>query len=402
MAEALTTRHPLQPFSPRYVDGRDTRWFTYAAEWHRDDATAPATGVLPAWERDEPVGLSELARWLRRPVEAFWQQRLQANLHLEDPNTADVEPFGSASGLDGWRLRQELLDLQRRLLDDGAPAREVLEAASRRVAVMRARGDLPAARLGELAAAELLDGLETMVHGYADWLAQWPYAVPGDFPVVWPTSSAAPWLADRLGGLRSAQPWQSPASTPAGGLVRVVLLPGRVHGKPQASGAEIARLVPAWIEHLGAQCLEVGPVHTAIVAADARLWWPAMPQADADRHWRALRDAWEYGMCQPLPLPLRTAVAWLAWRARSDETPDLARGWPPAAQRPLALAYEGGEHGSGDVTHDPHLQRVWPDFAHWSAAVDPAAFDAWAQSLLLPLLQARRAGHAAMTAEERA
>jgi len=399
VAQALTTHHPLQPFSPRYVEGREARWFTYAAEWHRDEAPPPALAVLPPLERDEPLGLAEVARWLRRPVEAFWHQRLQANLHLEDPNTVDVEPFGSASGLDGWRLRQELLDLQRRLLDEGAPAASVLEAAAGRVAVMRARGDLPAARLGEMAAAELLDGLETMVHGYADWLARWPHAVPGDFPLVWPAASPKPWLADRLGGLRSAQPWQSGAAAPSQELVRLILLPGRVHGKPQASGAEIARLVPAWIDHLGAQCLDVAPVHTAIVAADARLWWPAMPRAEVDAHWQALREAWEYGMCQPLPLPLRTAVTWLAWRNRLDEAPGLGQGWPPEVLRQLALAYDGGEHGSGDLTHDPHLQRVWPDFARWSKAVDPAAFDAWAQRLLLPLLEARRSGHAAMKEE---
>lgn len=71
---ALTTEHPLQPFSRRYFEGRGDL-FSYAGEWrllHRAEAgeeqvDVPLEELLP----DAPLDASLLQRFLRNPVEQF-------------------------------------------------------------------------------------------------------------------------------------------------------------------------------------------------------------------------------------------------------------------------------------------------------------------------------------------
>src|SRR5690606_5142505 len=89
---ALTTEHPLQPFSRRYFEGcRDL--FSYAGEWrllHRaeageEQADVPLEELLP----DAPLDASLLQRFLRNPVEQFFAWRLKAFLREEEVSIED-------------------------------------------------------------------------------------------------------------------------------------------------------------------------------------------------------------------------------------------------------------------------------------------------------------------------
>ena len=131
---ALTHEHRLQPFSPDYFPGDPTAspWFTYSREWRTtatepsdlaSDSPAPgdarchpqgtkhpldespsatvATDRLPALVREEPLGIRDLADFLKAPVKTFFRQRLGVYFECEDRPGEDQEPFaldGSGAG----------------------------------------------------------------------------------------------------------------------------------------------------------------------------------------------------------------------------------------------------------------------------------------------------------------
>src|SRR5690606_5864572 len=98
LSAALSLHHPLQPFSPRYFSthapqGPDAL-FTYAAEWRQvrrlaTDADMPPP--LAALRRDAAVRLEVLRQFLRHPVRAFYQQRLQVAFEAPAPDLDEGE-----------------------------------------------------------------------------------------------------------------------------------------------------------------------------------------------------------------------------------------------------------------------------------------------------------------------
>lgn len=108
---ALTTEHPLQPFSARYgTPGASGALGTYAAQWFAparparpfSDASAPAA-PLPAAER---LALDELLDTLRHPARTFLRARLDIRLPRPQDEISDEEPF-VVGGRDAYDLRAQ-------------------------------------------------------------------------------------------------------------------------------------------------------------------------------------------------------------------------------------------------------------------------------------------------------
>lgn len=131
MTAALTTCHPLQPFSRSYfpqANGqqpepdspprplaeilRERNLFTYEQEWrsaHGIEATDTTDDSALSWQPpEEPLTFAELANFLKRPVETFFQRRLQVRFEGVEDDDTDNENF-DLDGLDRWRLDQELI-----------------------------------------------------------------------------------------------------------------------------------------------------------------------------------------------------------------------------------------------------------------------------------------------------
>ena len=179
---ALTTEHPLQPFSPAYFPPRAGKQaapgdlFTYAREWQPAAGPAAAKAAdarLPAQPRDEPLTLRNLSDFLKDPVKAFFGQRLAVYFEADDPATDDVEPF-ELDGLARWKLQDELIRDEadaRARGEDGAAARAAtIEAITR-------RGELAPGVFGARLAAELTTPMDKLFENYAQALARWPVAL---------------------------------------------------------------------------------------------------------------------------------------------------------------------------------------------------------------------------------
>src|SRR5690606_1353212 len=97
LLKALTTEHPLQPFSRAYFTGSDPALFSHAHEWaelHRTTGERGAEPALPPFAADAPLALETLQGFLRDPVRHFFTQRLKVHLDEQARAQLDEEPFG--------------------------------------------------------------------------------------------------------------------------------------------------------------------------------------------------------------------------------------------------------------------------------------------------------------------
>lgn len=171
VVDALVTAHPLQPFSPRYFAkpaAGERPLFTCDPDWlapaqGRGGTTARhppfCPGPLPPAEDDGELTLERLARFLKNPAQAFLRERFGISVFEEDDTFDDEEPF-SIGSLAAHSLRQEALAA--RLAGTG---NDVLHAK------LRARGDLPQGRFGELAWQRIAGDIEPFVAELAPRLA---------------------------------------------------------------------------------------------------------------------------------------------------------------------------------------------------------------------------------------
>ena len=111
-ADALITKHRLQPFSPRYFEGGPL--FSYSAENARGAASSrarsnplPFAAPLAAAEVSHDVTLDRLTDALIKPAQFFARERLGIQLPFDDPQPEDVEPL-KTTRLDEYRIASQL------------------------------------------------------------------------------------------------------------------------------------------------------------------------------------------------------------------------------------------------------------------------------------------------------
>jgi exodeoxyribonuclease V gamma subunit len=355
LVDALTTVHPLQPFSRRYF-GADPPLFSYAREWAAsyEPAEKPAAGevMLPPWQEEGSVELEQLQRFLRNPVQCFLNQRLKVFLDGGGEEAElDSEPF-AVDALEEHQFKQELL--QAAVHDPRDDWQEGLREAAER---LRRSGRLPMAGFGGLLLDALRSPLAGQLAAHADICAKWPERVqsPQEIRVERGAFVLEGWLNDlRLNA--------------AGERARVELLPGTVgiNGK----SIKWHRLLRPYIVHVAAAAQGLA-LRTFLVAEDTAspLEFAPLPVDETCAILDGWLEAWAEGMRRPLPVALKTAAAWLA---SSDD-------------KAARLAYDGGDFGSqGEVAQSASLARCFPDFAALAA---DGTFAQWSERLYRPLLE---------------
>ena len=147
LRERLVTRHPLQPFSPRYFRG-DGPLFSYAADLCEASRVAAAArqGRPPFLRAPLPepaaewrqVDLEQFVRFFTHPTRYFVRERLGIRLEEDEGLLEAREPF-ELDPLSGYQLRQAILEGRLR----GKPLGELHAAA-------RAAGLLPHGVVGDV------------------------------------------------------------------------------------------------------------------------------------------------------------------------------------------------------------------------------------------------------------
>ncbi|WP_435105275.1 exodeoxyribonuclease V subunit gamma [Arhodomonas sp. AD133] len=363
---ALTTEHPLQPFSRRYFR-EDALPPTYAAEWAGvHEPTTPGTadvGLPPPTPPETPLALVQLDRLLSEPAEVFFHERLGVYLRTEEIALADDEPFAG----DALVRHRQIDAILKAAIAEDRPAEESAER-------LRLAGALPAAGFGELARDALADEAATALEHYqaatADVGGPRPPLEIGHKVTVSPavTLTLSDWLADLRDG--------------ADGPVRIVVNAGEYGG----GRGKAHYWLRAWPRHLAA-CTWGVPLTTRLVCRDRVLSMPPLTEPRA----RALLDdlirAWWEAQRSPLPiargpalngyLPQRLPMAKLRLTGQVGEVDEaLARAHQHYEEPP-------GHGGAPLMVANRHLARAFPSFQAMAEG-----FPAWAERLYLPLWQA--------------
>ena len=359
LLHALTTVHPLQPFSRDYFSAADPALFSYAREWaelHRPVSAEEPGRALPPFQAGAPLALETLQSFLRDPVKHFFTQRLKVHLDEDAQAQLDEEPFG-LDALQLHQLRQTLLGAASLALEEGAERVEpALRDAARR---LQRSGQLPMAGFGERLCEQVLAPLPVQMQRYQALLALWPERLVSPRPLRFVHAGVA--LDGWLGGLRSRGD--------DGELARIELQPGDL-GKDKSW--KWHRLLRPWVAHVAAGACGL-TLTTLLVGEDVSLRFAPLEPAQAQAILRRWLEGYATGLNAPLPVALKTAIAW------------LAAGDEDKALKAASETYEGGFQRTGEVGQSASLARQYPDFAVLSADGD---FQAWSEDLYQALLQA--------------
>jgi exodeoxyribonuclease V gamma subunit len=388
----LTCLHPLQPFSKAYfLPNRDPKLFTYAREWREildhppsPVSEMPQTEGLLALRTEGVLQIDDLIRFLKNPVQFFFNQRLKVFFDEVRVTADDQEPFG-LDELAPYTLGAQLLAAG--LSAESDACREAVHEESQR---LRRSGCLPLNGFGELAAAELSEPVLRMIEYHHNLSSQWPDAaeameirlsVQNPQPVENSMALPAFILEDWLDGLRragSAQParfarWEFYCNN-------ILNSRGEVF--------RLSSLVGSWVKHL-AGCAQGISLASYLVATDGIVELRPLEQGCADNWLAEIMAHRELGLIQPLPVTARTALAYLA-ALKSDDPKDTLEIKRLKARDAARKIYQGNDYNSaGELGYSRYLARTYPDFsAIWQA--DGNRFDHLASSLYAPLLETIR------------
>lgn len=355
LLQGLTLEHPLQPFSARYFHQGNPALFSFANEWqhlHAPVATVHAQSPLGPHRQEEPLSLAQLQDFLRNPVRHFFGQRLKVFFESAEKPISDVEPF-VLDALERYTLSDSLLGAGMVSVGDIA---DTLERHARK---LQGSGLLPMAEFGARLREELIEPLPDLLERYRQLLILWPVRLDSALPITFETHGVA--LEGWLAGVYQRED---------GNYLSVSTIANAIGG---VRLRKWHRLIRPWVLHL-ASCAVGLPLTTAVVASDDTLLLEPLPLDQARDALSNLLLAWQTGMARPLPVAVKTAVAWLA---HSDEDKALA-----AARK----AYEGdGVKSDGERKETVAMMRQFPDF---DALMDSEEFEGWAQTLYGPMLEA--------------
>ncbi|WP_291919205.1 exodeoxyribonuclease V subunit gamma [Limnohabitans sp.] len=357
-AKGLTTVHPLQAFSRTYFE-EGSGLLTYAKEWRAAQDTQPReaplegpVSLLPPLESAQGVPvitLTQLARFLRKPVGAFFRERLQVHLEDERSELHDEELFGLA-GLDLYQLiDHELQHVPTELSANTLPAHVQLV-----VQRLRQAGALPLAGVGKLAAEHLKTRLQAMLSAALRERQAYPDAAERLLVDLAHPQVA---LQDALGDVRMGEVGHMSLHLRASDLANLKTKTPQVHPD---------KLIDIWLLSLAAAAMDQ-PLKCVVVGRNAVLRMTEPEPEAARAQLTALLAVWAEGMCWPLPLPPGVALQWL-------KDPDNLNA--------LADAYEGSDFKRAEKDKDPALART---YIHIGALLETGAFERLAQTVYAPL-----------------
>ena len=359
LLNALTVSHPLQPFSPAYVQkNRDPRLFTYVKEWFEAPPTQRIEMVERSGHEEKTVQLSlkTLSRFLIAPVKSFCQQSLKFSFVADELISEDHEPFGF-DPLQSHLYSQRLLDA----LQSQQP-NDVNLFMQQQKAIMAGRGVLPFAGFADQAFLQIAYPVTQAWQHYQDFLEIWPDALePRRIELNFTINDDINLnLSGALNQLRCNKDQQhSLLHLTAQSLVKNKT--GQAH-----------KLIGQWLQHLAACAVGLN-TQSIMIGADQWLTIQPLPQYQAYELLADLIQAWQLGLQYPLPIACRTGFAWLKAAAET-------------AKQAAQSQYEGDDWNAGEVDYDAYLARFYPDFASLYPTGQPN-FEYWADKLYRPLHQ---------------
>lgn len=378
----LTTEHPLQSFSPRCF-GDDAAQRTWTREWAAAHQTpdqiphpaAPAVAPTLALAHKDTVRvvtLQELRYCFNHPAKTWFRQGLGVVFEEASGSIPDDEPF-ELDGLANYDLVQELVLPLSAYADDGQDAARLAQ----RLSHIERSGRLPLGSQAQRLSQHTQHEVMQMLRAWRTALADYPHPAPRQ--ALHRVAPSGMVLDDWLDPLYAATPSTSATTTPPASRAWLTLTASklggksspkderteRTEGKGDAGKAKkptvrLEKMLGPWLIHLAALAQGVS-LSMRLIGADGVVYvQPPAPsddlalqthaQAKAQSQLDALLEAYQQGQAQALPLPFKTALAWVTHVQTSEEK----------AREEALKAYAGGYQRDGEAL-SPYWQRLWPE-----------------------------------------
>ena len=395
LLKQLTIEHPLQPFSRDYFRPGQDRLRTHAREWAEVWQSLPEKStdqgsskiskrwpILPVqWPDNGQVRLHQLVSFLKSPVAAFVNQRLQAKLSSKrDIGGPSVDEPVELDKLEEWQLRDELL--RHLMLDDSGDEKQVV--LERQLDLLAGEGRLPIGPAGQRMAAELLEEALDIGERYFAILEplgarlekqrvqlDFKIGIAGQEEHV----TLQDWLPNLHGQLHERLAWVEATASKVG----------------TSTAPEWDKLVRYWPQHLAA-CAAGLPLQTTIVGKDAALVLRAVPTESAMFWLQDLISCCLIGQTRPLSAEPLTAGDYLNRKLKAADKPE--EEWLDEALRQVGGKYIGSKDYPGPVERDPALARFYPDFKLLRDGDPEDGFRYWSERIYGPLATFLLAGSA--------
>jgi len=378
LLDHLTIAYPLQPFGREYFKGVHPHLFTYSHEWRgsldsgksEDSVQDPKDLDLPLFDRG--LRLVDLVRFMKNPVKYFFNYRLLVRFDEISVAGKDLEPF-ALDGLAPFGLGSRLLEAGLTALP-GDEENAVANAARRLIRT----GDLPMAGFGGLAAEELARPVMDMVTRHRELLAKWPRACdPKEIALSLDSDDCLAASLDDWLDLVHETESQDGSAVSCARYGRWEFYPKPIMDK----GGRVTRfnsLMGLWVRHVAAAAQGLD-LESALVAPDGIATFASLSRDRGLELLLTMIRAWKQGMNRPLPVTAKTGLTYAHTLVIRDGE---------AAQQAAQSAYEGdGFRFAGEVSYDPCLQRVYPEFEDlWQ--VNDNQFISLSIALYAPLIDA--------------
>jgi exodeoxyribonuclease V gamma subunit len=343
---ALSTEHPLQPFSPAYyypggkLFSYNERWLPAARRQLVVGEVQRTEQPLPASDPIADLALTDLQRFARAPCAWFFQHRLKVYYPRLEEQLMESEAF-SLDGLGRYRLDEQLLDAKLHGLDEPQQSR-----------AHRASGQLPHGAFGDL------------------WFEQ-------RWAVLEPLSAQVRALGERNQPRRLVDLTLGEARLT--GWIGAHSIKGLADYRPGRLSVK-ARL-DVWLTHLAYHAMGYPPLPSYLLGRDEGARLQSVSEEQAHGYLSQWLEVLNQGQQAPLALPIETAWAWLAaaWDGKQCQLSDD----PVVLKKAMGKAmgqFEGNQQIPGEGG-DPYVSQVITDLeAQWPS------IQALAELLLIPLM----------------
>jgi len=294
--EQCLLRHPLQAFSPRYFSAEDTKLFSFNA-----DACPPQQKQAETdnwFERKLPdaddswrfVSLRQLIQFFSHPAKFLAQNRLGIFYENDDATLEIREPF-ALGGLEGWAIRQQMLDGRLANIDQ-----------TQIQPVINASGVLPHGHFGELLFEQQLEKVDSFTDKLHPLIASQPMP-----PMAFEFDCAGFTVTGQLEGLSRS------------GLLHYRL------AKMKAKD-----LLGLWCSHLVLNCLQPDGVALQSQLQSEDNYLLLQPVEQPQQLLAELLEIYWQGLHQPIPLLPQTSLAYASAElnaGKADPQKEAFKSW---------------------------------------------------------------------------
>jgi exodeoxyribonuclease V gamma subunit len=361
----------MQAYSNLYFEQPDSAWKTYADDWASArawqaesswlDALADSESVVTDDPLPETLKLSALVGFLRQPLDVHYRHRLGMSAPEPEPELPDAEPF-ELNALEAYHWVLQAFD---------EPEDWIMRA--------KTSGSLP---LGDLALHPLSDiqaKSEVLRRRLAQALS--PIAAWHNLServMNWtPPVSCNPLGVKTISGTIGGVHWHQNSE---GQVIQILPRPGAVAKK---KALQIHSMLGAWVHHLWANACGVNCT-THVLGLDRSEVLAAMSSETAGEHLAALLKVYAKAWEAPLPLPGRSACAWMGEFHKPST--QIEPGPKRAAAHQVARSIFDGQYPSQrepEKMSVPMMRRHAQEYNDILDLIEP-----WASTLYMGLIQA--------------